>query len=955
MEFTGERFESGLGGPIEYEHLHRFAVCRELTRGKVVLDIASGAGIGSAIFAQTAERVVGIDIDRASIEAARARFAAISNLTFTVGSCSAIPARDASFDVVISLETIEHIGEQEQFLSEVRRVLKPDGVFVVSTPDRRVYSVLPNFKNPFHVKELEPDEFRALLAAFFPAVEIYGQRLGTASFLTGHHADAPAYASFRRHERTFVQVGTSSLPDPVYLLAVCAASGSPPRLLPSLYLDREDDLFARTDAYYRGELQKAHAEIAALKRSDLLGAHWRFVNECRAERSRQAAARIVFDRARARAKANSNHELMKSHFMGAVRDRKLRPGSAEKSWTVSNIGPLFDARWYLENNPDLADIKLDPLTHFIRHGGKEGRNPHLLFASHWYLQKNPEVAAAGINPLLHYLQIGWRSGKNPHPLFDVDWYQYAYPDSAGVEPLGHYLTQGWLERRDPNPLFSTWWYLETHVDIPPNVSPLVHYVLEGFQQGRRTHPLFDPAWYMSRNRDVRESGLDPLVHFLEVGAAECRDPHPLFASSWCLARDSESQQTGQHPIRAYVARGFRAGQDPHPFFSTSFYARTNSDVIAKQWNPVEHYIWSGSREGRNPHPLFRTMWYQENSQTPSGEGWDPFVWFLERGIAEGRRPHPEFEPAWVYRPPATLVPAEENPFVGLAAIAVADAADGGLGMLAKAPDDHEERADYVNLLSSEFEQKLLSRFEPDIVVELKAALLTIMMYAGAEVLKLTYAPLLQDLVDRIRERASAHSLYRTIDVSVILSAEDAVSVLACIASILAWPCAFAFELIIEDGDLPEATAHLLSELPFPVRSLCRERRAAGMENLNAVEAAKGKYLFVPNNACFVFPDALNAMARALEGQEDVGAVTATLLRNGQAPECQASRAAVPAVMVEARLWRKLGGLDPAIPPDRVLSDFYARAQHEGHRVVAEPSAMTMGLAHIAEARKTGAT
>ncbi|MEO7839402.1 MAG: class I SAM-dependent methyltransferase [Anaerolineales bacterium] len=72
---------------------------------------------------------------------------------------------------------------------------------------------------------------------------------------------------------------------------------------------------------------------------------------------------------------------------------------------------LFDANWYLANNPDVAKTKVDPLLHYYRHGGFEGRDPSTKFSSSWYLNTYEDVKKAGINPLVHYLKYGKREGR----------------------------------------------------------------------------------------------------------------------------------------------------------------------------------------------------------------------------------------------------------------------------------------------------------------------------------------------------------------------------------------------------------------------------------------------------------------------------------------------------------------------------------------------------------------
>ncbi len=87
-----------------------------------------------------------------------------------------LPLSEASFDVVTSFETIEHFDRQDIFLAEVRRVLRPDGCFIVSTPDRDVYSPPGAPANPFHVREFDRAEFLDLLHRHFRYVSLIRQR-----------------------------------------------------------------------------------------------------------------------------------------------------------------------------------------------------------------------------------------------------------------------------------------------------------------------------------------------------------------------------------------------------------------------------------------------------------------------------------------------------------------------------------------------------------------------------------------------------------------------------------------------------------------------------------------------------------------------------------------------------------------------------------------------------------
>jgi len=156
------------------EHLARYMFAVRLAAGKRVLDAGCGAGYGSAALARTAQRVVGIDCAAEAVAFARDHYQA-PNLEFQKGSCAALPFANASFDLVVAFEIIEHLDAWREFLLEVRRVLAPAGQLLVSTPNRLYYqeSRGATGANPFHVHEFDFEEFRRELKLFFPHVAMY--------------------------------------------------------------------------------------------------------------------------------------------------------------------------------------------------------------------------------------------------------------------------------------------------------------------------------------------------------------------------------------------------------------------------------------------------------------------------------------------------------------------------------------------------------------------------------------------------------------------------------------------------------------------------------------------------------------------------------------------------------------------------------------------------------------
>ncbi len=219
LVFTGERFLPDCRGEIWLEHWHRYHFAASLARNRRVLDVACGEGYGSALLSIGAREVVGVDAAVEAIAHARATYGHLDHLRFLQGDCAALPFADASFDIVVSFETIEHISAQREFLGEVRRVLAPQGVLLLSSPNKAEYSDRRGYSNPYHVAELYRDELRELLGGFFPHAVWYRQGLGFCSTIA---AEQPPSASSGEL--------LGDLPDPA------AASGSPDAREPLYYI-----------------------------------------------------------------------------------------------------------------------------------------------------------------------------------------------------------------------------------------------------------------------------------------------------------------------------------------------------------------------------------------------------------------------------------------------------------------------------------------------------------------------------------------------------------------------------------------------------------------------------------------------------------------------------------------------------------------------------------------------
>ena len=225
LEWTGERYVPWLEeAAIGYEHLHRYAYATQFVQRKRVLDLACGEGYGSYLLAKSAKSVVAIDIDENSIKHARNKYIK-QNIEFKVGSITEVPiAGEHLFEVVVCFEALEHIEDHHKLLSQVKRLLTADGVFIVSTPNKTVYTDEPEFNNPFHVHELYFDEFRELFEKHFKTVKFLGQRISCSSniwpvFLVGDEKVVDYVIDRNPKEFVFVENDKRT---PLYFIAIAS-------------------------------------------------------------------------------------------------------------------------------------------------------------------------------------------------------------------------------------------------------------------------------------------------------------------------------------------------------------------------------------------------------------------------------------------------------------------------------------------------------------------------------------------------------------------------------------------------------------------------------------------------------------------------------------------------------------------------------------------------------------
>jgi SAM-dependent methyltransferase len=179
LPLTGERTVPGIPEENYWFRRHEavYVALRDRCAGAFVLEAGCGEGYGAGLLAEVAAGVLALDLDPMTAAHVAGRYprtgVARANLV-------ALPVRDGGCDVVVSLQVIEHLWEQERFLRECFRVLRPGGSLMLSTPNRLTFSPGRDTPlNPFHTRELSAAELAGLVRdAGFVDVEVHGLHHG---------------------------------------------------------------------------------------------------------------------------------------------------------------------------------------------------------------------------------------------------------------------------------------------------------------------------------------------------------------------------------------------------------------------------------------------------------------------------------------------------------------------------------------------------------------------------------------------------------------------------------------------------------------------------------------------------------------------------------------------------------------------------------------------------------
>ena len=187
-EITSEEITSD--NPIHQRLFKAYVVAEPFVKGDV-LEVGCGEGRGIGLLTKNAASFTAVDKIKAVIEELQKKHAAARLISMNIPPLKGLD--DNAYDLVVSFQVIEHIADDQLFLKEIHRVLKPGGTALLTTPNRR----LSLSRNPWHIREYLPEELEQLARRFFSEVDMKG--------ITGNNKVMTYYEENKKSVRRFTR------------------------------------------------------------------------------------------------------------------------------------------------------------------------------------------------------------------------------------------------------------------------------------------------------------------------------------------------------------------------------------------------------------------------------------------------------------------------------------------------------------------------------------------------------------------------------------------------------------------------------------------------------------------------------------------------------------------------------------------------------------------------------
>jgi hypothetical protein len=313
----------------------------------------------------------------------------------------------------------------------------------------------------------------------------------------------------------------------------------------------------------------------------------------------------------------------------------------------ASAGRWFDRDWYLVRNPDVRQVAIDPLAHYLRYGEAEGRFPSPWFNPAWY--RRAYGIPATQSPLEHFLQRRMTGQFLPCAALYLVPHLAVLRDTEteAVDPFDRYLAATTVSEHEllpdltqiqPSGLIDTTYYRINPVGQYENeLDPALHYCRIGWHSGLRPSTAFEPDWYYETNPIVARLQINPLTHYILEGEPANRRPTPWFDPAWY--RSAYHVPAGQLALAHYLQHRHERAVSPNPMFDVELHMARFGASIPSDVDPFSHYLVYGALQDLDPSPRFDArLWRHRHMAPVTAEGQselpvaarNPLVHFLRR-------------------------------------------------------------------------------------------------------------------------------------------------------------------------------------------------------------------------------------------------------------------------------------------------------------------------------------